>query len=152
MVKLRLITNARRPIVVVDDEPLVLRTLHRTLSRWGYQVVTVQDPGEALHTVRDVQPCMVITDLLMPDLDGYELVRRIRESLGTDAPPLAVLTGDNHRSGLFRQPGVMSVLLKPAPLPSLRRLIDGVCIDHRRPPFVVDDDEPTPTDDFPNVA
>jgi len=151
MVKLRLITNARRPIVVVDDEPLVLRALHRTLSRWGYQVVTVQDPGDAVETVRDVQPCMVITDLLMPDIDGYELVKRIRESFGPEAPPLAVLTGDNHRSGLWHQPGVMSVLLKPAPLPSLRKLIDGVCIDHRRPPFVVDDDEPPPPD-LPNVA
>ncbi len=151
MVKLRLITNARKPIVVVDDEPLVLRAMQRTLSRWGYQVVTVQDPVEALETVRDVHPCMVITDLLMPDMDGYELVRQLREKLGTELPPLAVLTGDNHRTGLWRQPGVMSVLLKPAPLDSLRRLIDGVCIDHRRPPFVVDDDPPPPPD-LPSVA
>ncbi len=136
----------RRPIVVVDDDLPILRTLKRQLSRWGYSVVTVSCASEALLVCRHVKPCMVITDLLMPDMDGYELIRRLREEHGDDTPPLAVLTGDTQRQDLWNQPGVISVLLKPAPLSYLRNVVDKVCVDHRRPPYLMPEDRNEPLD------
>ncbi len=138
----------RRPIMVVDDEPIILRSLRRQLFRWGYSVVTAEHGFGALTVCRDVRPCMVITDLLMPEMDGYELMRRLREEFGTLTPPLAVLTGDTQRQDLRIQPGVISVLLKPAPLSYLRTLVDSVCSEHRRPPYVL----PEEPEDAPSVA
>ncbi|MBN1653033.1 MAG: response regulator [Deltaproteobacteria bacterium] len=135
----------RRPIMVVDDEPIILRSLRRQLNRWGYSVVTAEQGSSALLICRDFKPCLVITDLLMPEMDGYELMRRLREEYGTLTPPLAVLTGDTRRRDLRAQPGVISVLLKPAPLSYLRTLVDSVCSAHRRPPYILpEDSEETP--------
>jgi CheY-like chemotaxis protein len=138
----------RRPVMIVDDEPIILRSLRRQLNRWGYTVVTVEAGGTALLVCRDVSPCMVITDLLMPEMDGFELMRKLREEHGTKTPPLAVLTADTQRHDLRVQPGVVSVLLKPAPLPYLRKLVDSVCMEHRRPPFVL----PEEPEEAPSVA
>ena len=136
----------RRSILIVDDDPAVLRSLKRQLSSWGYSVIAVERASEALSACRTALPCLVITDLLMPEMDGFELARKLQEEHGSDAPPLAVLTGDTKRRNLKSQPGVISVLLKPTPPKFLRKLVDRICSEHRRPPYILPDDTSGPLD------
>ena len=65
-------------ILVVDDEPQITRVLKTTLSSRGYAVRTAMDGDEAVHTIKEWPPNLVITDLRMPNMDGLELCRHIR--------------------------------------------------------------------------
>jgi CheY-like chemotaxis protein len=84
----------------------------------------------------------------MPEMDGFELAEKLHAEHGEDTPPIAVLTGDTQRPNLHQHAGVVSVLLKPTPPKYLRELIDRLCSQHRRPPYILPDDDAEP----PEVA
>ncbi len=69
-------------ILVVDDEPAILRTLSALLHLEGYSCETEADPVAALERLRTEMFHLLITDLVMPGLDGLELVRQLRHENG----------------------------------------------------------------------
>ena len=66
-------------ILVVDDDPNVLEILDMYLNKEGYKVSTASDGSQALEKTKDVQPDLVILDIMMPQLDGHEVLRHIRQ-------------------------------------------------------------------------
>ncbi|HEX6495946.1 MAG TPA: response regulator transcription factor, partial [Acidobacteriaceae bacterium] len=76
-------------ILVVDDEPQITRVLRASLASSGYEVSLARDGIEALNTFRQAAPDLVITDLSMPNMDGIELTRAIRQMSDT---PIIVLS------------------------------------------------------------
>jgi two-component system, OmpR family, KDP operon response regulator KdpE len=66
-------------ILVVDDEPQITRVLKTTLSSHGYGTRTARDGDEALQIFRDWSPDLIITDLRMPNMDGLDLCRHVRQ-------------------------------------------------------------------------
>ncbi len=80
-------TNAS--VLVVDDEPMVLEVLARYLAAEGYAVSTAADGEEALERFAEDGPDLVVLDLMLPKIDGYEVFRRIRERSTT---PVIMLT------------------------------------------------------------
>jgi two-component system KDP operon response regulator KdpE len=81
--------GARPLIVAVDDEPDILRVLDLALGDEGFDVVTVQRSTQALAVIRERRPAAVLLDLMMPEMDGFELLDRIR---AVSAVPVIVLT------------------------------------------------------------
>ncbi len=75
------VATDQRRILVVDDEPQITRVLRTTLSSHGYTIRTAGDGDEALEVMRDWTPDLIITDLAMPNMEGLELCRRVREKL-----------------------------------------------------------------------
>ncbi|MFQ5401629.1 MAG: response regulator [Anaerolineae bacterium] len=67
-------------ILVVDDEQTLLNTVRAYLEQEGYTVQTAVDGRSALHTFRDFQPDLVVLDIMLPEIDGLELLRQIRQS------------------------------------------------------------------------
>src|SRR5262245_13091045 len=65
-------------VLIADDDPISRRLLERTLQQWGYEVVAARDGGEAWRLFEERGFSLVITDWVMPGMDGLELVRRIR--------------------------------------------------------------------------
>jgi two-component system KDP operon response regulator KdpE len=76
-------------LLVVDDEPSMVRTLRTNLRGHGFQVDTAETGAEAIASYERRQPDLVVLDLNLPDGDGFDVVRRIREHSGT---PIIVLS------------------------------------------------------------
>lgn len=71
--------NKQPVILVVDDAPQLLRAMRASLSACGYDVKTAQGGEEALDQIRKEMPDLIILDLVMPDVDGMAVCRRVRE-------------------------------------------------------------------------
>ncbi len=69
----------RQTVLVVDDEPRYVRLLRANLESLDYRVVSAPDGTAALEKAESEDPALVVLDLMLPDLDGYEVCRRIRE-------------------------------------------------------------------------
>ena len=69
----------RRSVLVVDDEPTISEVVGRYLSRAGYDVRTAADGGSALAEVAERRPDLVVLDLMLPGIEGLEVMRRIRD-------------------------------------------------------------------------
>jgi CheY-like chemotaxis protein len=94
------LTRYRRdlPVLVVDDDAGLRELLRRTLEREGYRVVEAANGRQALDRVRDSEPGLILLDLMMPAMDGFEFVeelRRLERQAHTDAAraiPIVVIT------------------------------------------------------------
>jgi CheY-like chemotaxis protein len=72
--------NQRGPILVVEDIPNVLELLEVTLRFQGYEVISAHNGEEALEILETVTPALIITDILMPKLDGFSFVQKLRRN------------------------------------------------------------------------
>lgn len=80
------------PILIVEDVPNVLEFLEITLRFKGYRVMTAQNGLEALEQIQKEKPALIITDILMPKMDGYALVHRLRSNPETRPIPIIFLS------------------------------------------------------------
>ena len=79
-------------VLIVEDVPDILRLLEETLKFKGYRAVTARNGQEALQAVQRERPMLVITDIMMPKLDGFGLVHRLRINPETRDIPVIFLT------------------------------------------------------------
>lgn len=80
------------PILIVEDVPNVLELLEVTLRFKGYAVITARNGEEALEGVARQRPILIITDILMPKMDGYAFVQKLRLNPETRAIPVVFLS------------------------------------------------------------
>jgi DNA-binding NarL/FixJ family response regulator len=102
-------------LLVVDDDPGLLRAVAETLRAEGYEVTTARRGAEALACIAESLPDLIVSDIRMPGMDGYELVRNLRSSARTKLIPLVFLTAKDEtadRIAGFRS-GVDAYLTKP---------------------------------------
>jgi DNA-binding response OmpR family regulator len=79
-------------VLIVEDVPDILKLLDATLTFKGYKVVTARNGQEALEAIQRERPALVITDIMMPKLDGFGLVHRLRINPKTRELPVIFLT------------------------------------------------------------
>ena len=84
-------------VLVVDDVPANVELLKTMLTREGYMVVTASDGEEALAMVTSAQPDLVLMDVLMPKLSGYEVCERIKHNPATRLTPVVLITALHER-------------------------------------------------------
>ena len=80
------------PVLIVEDVPNVLELLEVTLRFKGYAVITARNGEEALEVIAKQKPALIITDILMPKLDGYAFVQKLRLQPETRAIPVVFLS------------------------------------------------------------
>jgi CheY-like chemotaxis protein len=119
--------QARR-VLIVDDTPGSAFILGKLLEAMGHHVTVFHDPIEALMHAPRYQPDVVISDIAMPNLDGYELARRLRQSAELDRAILVALTGYGQDSDRQRakDAGFDHHLVKPASTQSLLALLNSL--------------------------
>lgn len=79
-------------ILIVDDDLETLRLVGLMLQRQGYQVALAHNGAEALSMARNEQPDLIVLDIMMPDMDGYEVTRRLRNETATTVTPILMFT------------------------------------------------------------
>jgi len=97
-------------ILVVDDSPDKLAVIEAALTLAGYNVTTATDGEEALTSIESFQPDLVITDVMMPRLNGYELAQRIRANPLTKFIPVIMQTALGRRAEDLRRASEVGAL------------------------------------------
>jgi chemosensory pili system protein ChpA (sensor histidine kinase/response regulator) len=125
-------------ILVVDDSLTVRRLTQRLLERAGYRVALAKDGQEALETLETVSPDAILSDIEMPRMDGFELLRHLRARPETRATPVIMITSrlaDKHRTHAFelganeylgkpyQEETLLALLARYAPLHSPERVV-----------------------------
>ena len=85
-------SNTTAPILIVEDVPNVLELLEVTLRFKGYAVVTARNGEEALEVINEQRPALIVTDILMPKMDGYAFVQKLRLNPDTRSIPVVFLS------------------------------------------------------------
>jgi two-component system chemotaxis response regulator CheY len=104
-----------RAILVVDDSATVRKFVSLSLSMQGFKVITASDGMDALEKLPAEKVDLVITDLNMPNMDGYEFIRTLRESKEYQTLPVIILSSlsDQNSRDLGLKAGAHSYLVKP---------------------------------------
>jgi signal transduction histidine kinase/DNA-binding response OmpR family regulator len=132
--------SGNEPVVlVIDDDPTALDLLERTLEGAGVRVVKASDGREALNLARSLQPAAITLDVLMPGMDGWEVLNELKADAATaDIPVIIVtMTTDRHLGYAL---GATEFLTKPVRRDQLVTLLDRHATEGgRRHALVVDD-------------
>lgn len=114
-------------IVYAEDDPVVRANVAMLLVKFGVDVHEARDGGEALALCRAFRPKVVVLDLQMPNIDGFETARRIRELHDIEVPRLIALTGQSSAQREAELAGFDELLAKPV---SARRLLQAMGLSH----------------------
>lgn len=105
----------KKQILVVDDEPAWLESVTHVLQRQGYQVKAAQSATEALALLVKCRPDLIVSDLRMPDMNGFDLLDKIRHLPKVSSTPVVFFSAidDFHAKQVARDLGATACLLKP---------------------------------------
>ena len=87
-----IMNNGSDYLLIVEDDPDILKLLETTLTFRGYRVITARNGQEGLEVVQHKHPAIIIADIMMPKLDGFGLVHRLRLNPDTRAIPVVFIT------------------------------------------------------------
>jgi DNA-binding response OmpR family regulator len=104
-----------KTILVVDDEPSIGRVVQFKLQQEGFRVAVATDGLEGLAKVKEEKPDLILLDLMMPGMDGFEVCRRLRASPETAATPVIILTARGQETDRIKgsELGVLDFYTKP---------------------------------------
>ncbi len=115
-------------LLVVDDEPNLLRAVAACLKTGGYEVNTARSGREALMQLAEAVPDLLVSDIRMPGMDGYQLARQLRGSPRTALVPIVFLTAKDETADRIEgfRAGVDAYLTKPFEPEELIAVVDGI--------------------------
>ncbi len=107
-------------VLLVEDTPFLRYAFGRLLRLHGFDVCEVNDGREALDCIADFHPQLILTDLMMPVMNGFELIRALRADPRTANVPVVAFTADptEHVEREARQAGAVDYFTKPVDLAS----------------------------------
>lgn len=121
----RIMANDTARILVVDDDPYILMSLEFLMKKSGFEVLVARNGTEALQLINEHRPDVVLLDIMMPDVDGYEICTHIRQQAALAATKVVFLSaksGDaDIRKGL--ELGASLYITKPF---STRKLVSQI--------------------------
>ena len=115
--------------MIVDDSPTIRKILGLSLERAGYKVIAEPDGESAIERLLQVVPDLILLDIAMPKLDGYEVCKRIKQDPRTAGVPVIMLSG----KGAFfdkvkgHMAGATEYLTKPFETPVVLSVVSNFC-------------------------
>ncbi len=111
-------------VLVVDDDPDLREIIRIMLEASGYEVRCATNGKEAVKAVAQKRPAVVLLDMLMPVMDGWQCARELRARYGNDVPIVVVTAAEHARARADQVGGVDDVLSKPFEMDDLVRVVD----------------------------
>jgi DNA-binding response OmpR family regulator len=107
--------NTERTILVIDDEPGIIEIIEANLEGDGFKVISAPNGREGLERIKSDRPELVVLDVMMPEMDGWEVLRRVEQDPDTAGIPVIMLTAkaadEDYIHGL--EEGAVEYLTKP---------------------------------------
>ncbi|WP_271855586.1 response regulator transcription factor [Patiriisocius marinus] len=102
-------------ILIVDDEPNIVMSLEYAFKKKGFEVFIARDGSEALTILKDTIPDIVLLDIMMPNVDGYQTLIHIKNTVSLEATKVVFLTAKNKASDIEKglKIGADKYLIKP---------------------------------------
>ena len=124
----------KKKILVVDDEDDILHFLELVLREKGYDVVTAAGGHEALTQAQIERPDLVLLDIMMPQMDGWEVLKLLRVDEGTSHIPVAMLSARTEAKDRVQglQEGAIDYICKPFSLTELLGKIEAIFVQTPR--------------------
>ena len=124
----------KKKILVVDDEEDILHFLELVLREKGYQVATASSGHEALTRAQMEKPDLILLDIMMPQMDGWEVLKLLRVDDETSAIPVAMLSARTEAKDRVQglQEGAVDYICKPFSLQDLLAKIDAIFTETER--------------------
>ena len=113
-------------ILVVEDEPSLQKLLEYQLKRIGHEIVVVADGKQALASVKSDRPDLVLLDVMLPVMGGFQVLQQLQEDKDTSNFPVIMLSakGQQHDIAAGIDKGVFDYITKPFNIPNLAERID----------------------------
>jgi DNA-binding response OmpR family regulator len=120
--------KAKRRILVADDDPEILTLLSLRLKSRGYEVLEAIDGEKALEEARERQPDLVILDVMMPQKNGWEVARELKQNAATEGIGIIILTAIGEKMNEITSPlyGADEYIDKPFEFDRLEKAIERV--------------------------
>lgn len=136
-----LVGAGRKTVLVVEDEPDIVALLRYQLEAHGYRVITAMLGDEALYKANAEQPDMITLDILLPDRDGFDVLRELKDNPCTADIPVLILSIVQDEESGFRL-GAVDYLTKPI---EERQLIESIraILDHKSRVLIAEDNRET---------
>ena len=114
-----------RRILLVDDEPDFVEMIQMRLEANGYEVLTAYDGTEGMKTAEAEKPDLILLDVMMPGLDGLQVLRRLRRSEAVGDTPVIMLTARGESKAIMQAQkyGTTDYLIKPCESKDLLALV-----------------------------
>ena len=133
--------TSRKKILVVDDEPDVTRLVTVYLEKSSYQVIVATSGQEALDKARQERPDLITLDILLPDMDGFAVLERLRAEPDTASIPVLVLTIVQDRDKAIRL-GAVEYVAKPIDEAQLLNCIRQILTGSAKKKILIAEDDP----------
>jgi CheY-like chemotaxis protein len=116
-------TNGK--VMIIDDDPVITGLIEAVLKRDGYEVHMANSGGEGIAMAREVKPNLILMDITMPDMDGYEATKQLKADPALMSIPVIFLTGKSasEDGGRAFATGGLTYMRKPFSNQQLRDLV-----------------------------
>jgi signal transduction histidine kinase/ActR/RegA family two-component response regulator len=121
-------SDGKARVLLVDDDPEILEATGQVLREWGYAVDEARDGQTALELARGARPDLMLVDLMMPVMDGWALIARLREEQLAPGVPLVVFSADRDAGEKARQVQADAALRKPFELEELQEVVERLLV------------------------
>ena len=127
-------------VLVVDDSPTIVRMLSRMLSQNGYEVSEAEDAETGMEIARNTLPNLIFLDIVLPGMNGFEALRRLRRDELTRAIPIIMISGNELATEQFyaQRIGADDFMKKPFSRSEvflrIEKLLDNERVPHRKTP------------------
>jgi len=110
-------------ILIIDDERVNVTLVQFGLKEQHYEVIVAYDGDEGLKKVREENPDLIVLDVQMPNMNGYEFMTELKAFQGFETTPVIMLTANETMEDIFKLEGVKGYFVKPVSLSALMEKI-----------------------------
>jgi len=124
----------KHKVLVIDDEPDILKLVKISLEMVEFEVVSALSGEEALEYLENNMPALILLDVMMPDMDGYQICRHLRRDIKTKNLPIVMLTARGQKGDAEKgfKAGASEYVLKPFDPYELGKQIYAILKKHQK--------------------